>query len=174
MVLQSRTRGKNVRTNLRPISLESAIEEVERLVDQEDWEQLMHSDQLRLAQEAREALVGFQEGEMRFPPTFKVARQKGTTYIKRRVPSYCDRILWKSMPTRRKHIRQVSLRAVPSVSTSDHKPILACFEIQQSKKLALTPLTPSSGFPSWPSSGFSSGHLRGVCVCIKKKCVCAK
>ena len=69
MVLQSRTRGKNVRTNLRPISLESAIEEVERLVDQEDWEQLMHSDQLRLAQEAREALVGVQEGEMRFPPT---------------------------------------------------------------------------------------------------------
>ena len=124
--------------------------------------------------DAGHVLTGFHSAPLNFEPTFKVARTKGYEYNQKRTPSYCDRILWKSMPTRRKHIRQVSLRAVPSVSTSDHKPILACFEIQQSKKLALTPLTPSSGFSSWPSSGFSSGHLRGVCVCIKKKCVCAK
>ena len=147
---------------------------VRELVTATNWERLLAMDQLKESQSKGEAFAGFAEGQIAWAPTFKVRREAGTTYKDQRVPSYCDRILWKSMPTRRKHIRQVSLRAVPSVSTSDHKPILACFEIQQSKKLALTPLTPSSGFSSWPSSGFSSGHLRGVCVCIKKKCVCAK
>ena len=42
--------------------------------------------------------MGFAEGQLDFQPTFKLARQAGVSYNLKRTPSYCDRILWKSMP----------------------------------------------------------------------------
>lgn len=45
-------------------------------------------------------LVGFQEGIPSFPPTFKVHRTSAAIdFNEKRIPSYCDRILWTSLPS---------------------------------------------------------------------------
>uniref|UniRef100_A0A6V2VPM4 Inositol polyphosphate-related phosphatase domain-containing protein n=1 Tax=Emiliania huxleyi TaxID=2903 RepID=A0A6V2VPM4_EMIHU len=109
---------------------------VRDLVEEEDWEALWEADQLRHSQRAGDVLARFSEGQYSFPPTFKVLRQRGAHYKQQRIPSYCDRILWRSMPGRGSSaVTQTSLAAVPGVSTSDHKPVFATFEVAASARL---------------------------------------
>ena len=58
---------------------------------------------------------------MKFPPTFKVERQPGMSYITKRVPSYCDRILWRSFASMEGDVSQTKLESLPDVGSSDHK-----------------------------------------------------
>lgn len=75
---------------------------------------LWEADQLRHSQRAGDVLARFSEGQYSFPPTFKVLRQRGAHYKQQRIPSYCDRILWRSMPGRGSSaVTQTSLAAVP-------------------------------------------------------------
>lgn len=62
----------------------------------------------------------------------------GLRYKQNRVPSYCDRILWRSMPARLGAVTQTCLRSVPAMSTSDHKPVVAAFEVRPSERLPRT------------------------------------
>ena len=94
-----------------------------RLVESESWGPLLAHDQLKASQELRECFVGLREGAITWPPTFKVRRVAGTFYKDQRVPSYCDRILWKSMPCLVDSLQQDEYTSVPAVSTSDHKPV---------------------------------------------------
>ena len=109
---------------------------VSGLVAEEKWSELMEMDQLRRAQRDGEALVGFEEGEPTFKPTFKVVKDiEVTEHQSKRVPSYCDRILWRSMPHLLGKVRLLSLNSCPSVSTSDHKPVRAILEIDPSPEV---------------------------------------
>lgn len=101
------------------------------LVNKKAYAELVEHDQLRLSQAEGTAFIGFQEGPLAYPPTFKVERRAGTRYKLKRVPSYCDRILWKSMPGYEDGILQRQVHSLPSVTTSDHKPVLAHFAVTQ-------------------------------------------
>lgn len=69
----------------------------------------------------------FEEAPIAFPPTYKFDKNSDTydSSKKRRVPSWTDRILWKRDP----HIRNVAYDSVRSLLCSDHRPILARFEM---------------------------------------------
>lgn len=95
------------------------------------YAELLRHDQLRLCQAEGTAFLGFREGAPVFPPTFKVERQAGVQFQHKRTPSYCDRVLWKSMPAREAGLVQTYLGSLPAVSTSDHKPVLAHFRAAQ-------------------------------------------
>ena len=97
-------------------------------------------DQLKVAQARGEAFSGFREGTLAHAPTFKVERKVGFQYKDQRVPSWCGRVLWKSMPRRRQH-RAAVLEAFLGVSTSDHKPVAATFSIEPSPTVE-TPARP--------------------------------
>lgn len=56
-------------------------------------------------------------------------RDEQNAYTEQRIPSYCDRILWNSHPERLGHIRQLQLESVPSMMSSDHKPVTSVFTI---------------------------------------------
>ena len=88
------------------------------------------SDQLRHSRAAGDAFVGFTEGDMKFSPTFKVQRKGGFLYKKQRTPSYCDRVLWKTLvPKYASQVRQMLLNGVGDVTTSDHKPVVSALHI---------------------------------------------
>jgi hypothetical protein len=106
--------------------------QVLKLIHAKDWGALMAADQLRFCQANGEAFAGFVEGPYRFSPTFKVERRPGTHHKKKRIPSYCDRVLWKSMPPLAANVTQSFLCSAPNVSTSDHKPVYAGFDITPS------------------------------------------
>ena len=122
-----------------PTTEDEHFASVSKLIDASDWKALMAADQLRSCQAKGEAFAGFTEGQCDFAPTFKVERKDGMHYKNKRIPSYCDRILWKSMPALKGHVEQKLLCSAPSVSTSDHKPVFAHFSIASSPAVRSAP-----------------------------------
>lgn len=73
-----------------------------------------------MAMRDKKAFNDYQEGQIRFAPTYKF--KDGVNYDRLRVPSWCDRILWKS-----KFVFQTLYDYVPTICLSDHKPVFAYF-----------------------------------------------
>lgn len=110
-------------------SLAERVEWVEDRVAVSDWPGLAAYDELVQERAASKVFVNYHEGPLRFPPTFKFEPGLGT-YTRNRVPSYCDRILWHSLPARRPMISQVAYTSVPAVKSSDHLPVRAVFDLK--------------------------------------------
>eukprot|EP00299_Pterocystis_sp_00344_P013821 c6811_g1_i1.p1 GENE.c6811_g1_i1~~c6811_g1_i1.p1 ORF type:complete len:678 (+),score=147.83 c6811_g1_i1:54-2087(+) len=101
---------------------------VMKAIENEDYDLLYREDQLRREMEAGNVLCGFHETEPKFAPTYKFHRgDEHLVYDSKRIPSYCDRILWSSLPGVAQDLRQVSLSSAADVTTSDHKPVRAIF-----------------------------------------------
>ncbi|XP_011643025.1 inositol polyphosphate 5-phosphatase E isoform X2 [Pogonomyrmex barbatus] len=106
----------------------------------------MHKDQLRNILNEGAVLRGFEEAPIMFPPTYKY--DPGThnfdSSSKQRTPAYTDRILFRGKGHARGYIRRVSHEnstsskdgvieclvydSVPSICTSDHKPVWGVFK----------------------------------------------
>jgi len=108
--------------------IEMEHEEVLELVQQKNWERLLFKDQLKDQQTKGKALSGFSEADISFPPTFKVKKTVDPQYSTQRVPSYCDRVLWKAYPCL--HLRCLKYQSIPEIITSDHKPVHGIFEVE--------------------------------------------
>jgi len=96
------------------------------LIARRDFATLYAADQLRFYRENHSCFVNFVEGHINFPPTYKYERgNREYTTDRMRVPSWCDRILWKSMPGRK--LKQLSYSCADAITTSDHSPVYAGF-----------------------------------------------
>lgn len=144
---------------------------VRRRIAMGDYEDLLKADELIGEMQSNNCVFGrFVEGPLEFLPTFKVHRDREDTltsavaeasspgasaedvsaasaavmamYQKERVPSFCDRVLWHSLPVHRKHAVLLEYNAVPSIITSDHKPVYAVFELTVPRPLTKYPLPP--------------------------------
>ena len=60
---------------------------------------------------------------------FKVLRNEHLAYNEQRIPSWCDRVLWKSLPGFASNVQQTSYEACPEFMSSDHKPIRSAFRV---------------------------------------------
>ncbi|GET93180.1 endonuclease/exonuclease/phosphatase, putative [Leishmania tarentolae] len=100
---------------------------------------LINNDQLSLERARGKVFQGFQEGNLLFRPTYKyeVSAGGGVTlneynfsHKRNRMPAYCDRILYKKRMN--SAARRVTIRLytdVPDVRSSDHRPVVALFDI---------------------------------------------
>ncbi|XP_044021006.1 inositol polyphosphate 5-phosphatase E isoform X1 [Aphidius gifuensis] len=106
----------------------------------------LSKDQLRTILNDGAVLRGFEEGPITFPPTYKYdpGTQTFDSSSKQRTPAYTDRILFKGKGHTRGYIRRVSHEStnsnkdgvieclvydsVPSICTSDHKPVWGVFK----------------------------------------------
>ncbi|XP_012271934.1 72 kDa inositol polyphosphate 5-phosphatase isoform X2 [Orussus abietinus] len=106
----------------------------------------LHKDQLRMILDDGAVLRGFEEAPITFPPTYKYdpGTQNFDSSSKQRTPAYTDRILFKGKGHTRGYIRRVSCDStsaykdgtlecliydsVPSICTSDHKPVWGVFK----------------------------------------------
>ena len=126
---------------------------VRELVAKRDWASLRDRDQLKYAQRRGHAFVDFTEAVADYEPTFKVNRSLAPSPEqgygapknpkKLRVPSWCDRVLWRSLPHLEGALAHKSTRPVPGVTTSDHKPLCSTFALTLSPPLvrSLHPVT---------------------------------
>lgn len=127
------------------------FEEVQTFLKEKQFDKLYAADQLKNSIENGKAFTGFKEAPIEFPPTFKVRRQDGYEYNPQRVSSWCDRILYKSLPSCEGNIVVKSYEAISKSSTSDHKPVRAAFEIAlEPPRTTFTPL-PASSFDKIPT-----------------------
>jgi len=144
---------------------------VRRRIASGNYADLLKADELIGEMQSNNCVFGrFVEGPLEFLPTFKVHRHAEddltdavaqstapgasasavtaastavmSMYQKERVPSYCDRVLWHSLPVHRKHAVLLEYSAVPSINTSDHKPVYAVFELVVPRPLTKYPLPP--------------------------------
>ncbi|XP_070524211.1 inositol polyphosphate 5-phosphatase E isoform X3 [Cardiocondyla obscurior] len=107
----------------------------------------MHKDQLKNTLNEGAVLRGFEEAPILFPPTYKYdpGTQNFDSSSKQRTPAYTDRILFRGKGhSRGGYIRRVSYDSsnshkdgvieclvydsVPSICTSDHKPVWGVFK----------------------------------------------
>ncbi|XP_046470066.1 inositol polyphosphate 5-phosphatase E isoform X1 [Neodiprion pinetum] len=105
----------------------------------------LHADQLCTILKEGSVLNGFKEGAIMFPPTFKYdpGTQNFDSSNKQRIPAYTDRILFKGKDHNRDHVQRVNestnsykdgtlecliYDSVPSICTSDHKPVWGVYK----------------------------------------------
>lgn len=109
--------------------LEQRVEWVRGLIKKGDWRKLVDADQLMRERADDRVFANFQEGDITFAPTFKIDPQTGD-YSTTRVPSYCDRILWHSLPARIDLVKCVQYKSLTTFTKSDHIPVFGEFELE--------------------------------------------
>ncbi|XP_051205943.1 type I inositol polyphosphate 5-phosphatase 8-like [Lolium perenne] len=113
--------------------------ETRSLLERNEWRALLEKDQLRAEQRAGRVFGGgWEEGEIRFPPTYKYLAESDTYAMaalsssgkpsrdKKRTPAWCDRILWRG-----EGVDQVWYERGES-RFSDHRPVNSLFSIRLS------------------------------------------
>uniref|UniRef100_A0A3Q3WG06 phosphatidylinositol-3,4,5-trisphosphate 5-phosphatase n=1 Tax=Mola mola TaxID=94237 RepID=A0A3Q3WG06_MOLML len=116
--------------------LDMDIQEILNYINRKEFDPLLKVDQLNLEREKNKVFFRFVEEEISFPPTYRYERGSRDTYVwqkqkatgmRTNVPSWCDRILWKSYPET--HIVCNSYGCTDDIVTSDHSPVFATFEV---------------------------------------------
>ena len=115
------------------------VQWVQQRVAENDWQTLLAKDQLLMQRRAEKVFAGFEEHSISFAPTFKIDPTTGQ-YSDSRVPSYCDRIMWHSLPARRELVKCLAYEALSSFRESDHVPLHAEFTL--SVPVILPPVRP--------------------------------
>ncbi|KAK7203477.1 Endonuclease/exonuclease/phosphatase [Myxozyma melibiosi] len=102
--------------------------DIEQLVRKGDYDALLFWDQLRNEIKEESLLVGFQEGPIDFPPTYKydIGTTTFDTSEKMRIPAYTDRIFYTPYPS----LAQLDYESFMHYISSDHKPVAATFELR--------------------------------------------
>ncbi|KAM3720794.1 Type II inositol 1,4,5-trisphosphate 5-phosphatase [Dirofilaria immitis] len=106
--------------------------------DDKAFRDMIIYDQLRRAMKLKIIFKNFKESEiLDFRPTFKydINSDNWDSSKKRRVPAWCDRILWWNQKGVR--IRQKFYDSVSSIKFSDHRPVRALFYLNV-RKINLT------------------------------------
>jgi endonuclease/exonuclease/phosphatase family metal-dependent hydrolase len=97
-------------------------------VQQNTFHSLLAHDQLAKEMKTNVRLRSFMEGPIAFAPTYKYDPHSAEydTSEKRRIPAWCDRVLWRARdPTR---VEQLHYRRYePDIS--DHRPVSAAFRV---------------------------------------------
>ncbi|KAG8066956.1 hypothetical protein GUJ93_ZPchr0005g15751 [Zizania palustris] len=110
--------------------------DTQELVDRNDWQSLLEKDQLRVEQRAGRVFVGWEEGLINFPPTYKYLADSDTyaavsssakSHHKKRTPAWCDRILWQGSGMKQLRYARGESRF------SDHRPVSSVFIVQLGK-----------------------------------------
>ncbi|XP_034850972.1 phosphatidylinositol 3,4,5-trisphosphate 5-phosphatase 2 isoform X3 [Mirounga angustirostris] len=116
--------------------LDMDIQEILNYISRKEFEPLLRVDQLNLEREKHKVFLRFSEEEISFPPTYRYERGSRDTYawhkqkptgVRTNVPSWCDRILWKSYPET--HIICNSYGCTDDIVSSDHSPVFGTFEV---------------------------------------------
>ncbi|XP_014756011.1 type I inositol polyphosphate 5-phosphatase 4 isoform X2 [Brachypodium distachyon] len=104
---------------------------VKALVEMRNWKALLDKDQLRIEQRGGRVFVGWKEGRIYFPPTYKYSNNSDkyagddmNQKEKRRTPAWCDRILWYG-----RGLGQLSYVRGES-RFSDHRPVYSVFSAE--------------------------------------------
>lgn len=104
-------------------------EEVDDKLEMGNYLTMLQFDQLSLEREQMRTFMGFSEQAITFKPTYKFDRGTDTydTSEKRRIPSWTDRILFRS--TKEDSIHCDLYDSCNDLKESDHKPVFGSFRV---------------------------------------------
>ncbi|XP_077147164.1 phosphatidylinositol 3,4,5-trisphosphate 5-phosphatase 1 isoform X1 [Ranitomeya variabilis] len=114
----------------------SEAENIIHKIKLQQHQELLPNDQLNMERKESQVFLHFNEEEITFPPTYRYERgarerycytKQKATGIKYNLPSWCDRVLWKSYP--QMHVVCQSYGCTEDITTSDHSPVFATFQV---------------------------------------------
>uniref|UniRef100_A0A674I2H5 phosphatidylinositol-3,4,5-trisphosphate 5-phosphatase n=1 Tax=Terrapene triunguis TaxID=2587831 RepID=A0A674I2H5_9SAUR len=114
----------------------SEAENIIQRIKQQQYPELLGFDQLLMEKKDQKVFLQFEEEEITFAPTYRFERNTREKYaytkqkatgMKFNLPSWCDRVLWKSYPM--VHVVCQSYGCTSDIMTSDHSPVFATFEV---------------------------------------------
>lgn len=111
--------------------IDMSIDEVKEAVRVQNWDSLGLRDQLLVQKNEGNCFVGFEEGEINFPPTYKydTFSDDYDTSEKSRIPAWTDRVLWRRYDNRGKSAKLI-FYGRGELKTSDHRPVIAILDIE--------------------------------------------
>lgn len=94
-----------------------------------NYENVINYDELNQVMTEEKAFKNFLEGRITFEPTYKydINTDNYDTSHKIRIPSYCDRILFRSR--QKGSISCYHYNAVKDIKLSDHRPVFGLYEV---------------------------------------------
>ncbi|KAI3871125.1 hypothetical protein MKW98_015025 [Papaver atlanticum] len=156
--------------------------DTDELLKNKDWETLLKKDQLMIEQRAGRVFKEWEEGNISFAPTYKylnnsdqyvAQNQTSKSKEKRRIPAWCDRILWKG-----KGMKQMWYVRGEN-KFSDHRPVYSLFSVQLDSPITTTATSTSTKGMHFPTEGAAkiraeellvkSSHNQMIQIYRKKK-----
>ncbi|XP_075705636.1 phosphatidylinositol polyphosphate 5-phosphatase type IV-like [Rhinoderma darwinii] len=106
------------------------VESLLKNIKGRDMSSLLKHDHLNDAKNNGSIFVGFKEHTIEFLPTYKfdIGTDTYDTSEKQRIPSYTDRVLFKSQYEG--DVRVLRYDSCPVLKTSDHRPVFGIFEVK--------------------------------------------
>ncbi|XP_075705249.1 phosphatidylinositol polyphosphate 5-phosphatase type IV-like isoform X2 [Rhinoderma darwinii] len=106
------------------------VESLLKNIKGRDMSSLLKHDHLNEAKNNGSIFVGFKEHTIEFLPTYKfdIGTDTYDTSEKQRIPSYTDRVLFKSQYEG--DVRVLRYDSCPVLKTSDHRPVFGIFEVK--------------------------------------------
>ncbi|BGO97869.1 Skeletal muscle/kidney enriched inositol 5-phosphatase [Rhodotorula toruloides ATCC 204091] len=138
--------------------------------DPSTYASLLAYDQLRQERSANRSLHHLREGDITFPPTYKFKPGTRDEYknFKKRVPGWCDRVLYASAAEDEAEV--LSYKSVMDFTRSDHKPVAALVSIPASSATRRLPYrSPYSIDSSWrlkQTIGLVLDRFVGILWCL--------
>ena len=108
-------------------------EECLELIKEKEFEKLSTFDQLTIEKDkGNNSLSYFEEGKLNFYPSYKFDLNSSDydSTEKKRVPSYCDRIIWMNNQKEEIELKQEMYTSLMEYEISDHKPIVSVFNLK--------------------------------------------
>ncbi|XP_061153063.1 phosphatidylinositol 3,4,5-trisphosphate 5-phosphatase 1 [Syngnathus typhle] len=122
----------NYRVDFPNVEAENVVSKIKL----QQYQELLCRDQLNMEINDDKVFLHFAEEEITFAPTYRFERytrdkyaytKAKTTGTKYNLPSWCDRVLWKSYPL--VHVICQAYGCTNDIMTSDHSPVFASFEV---------------------------------------------
>lgn len=93
------------------------------LARQEEYTEMLKYDQLLTQSSECSYLPQLSEAPIKFPPTYKFAKNTSYYDLDKRPPAWCDRILWSA----KSPVQCTKYTSVDSICFSDHKPVYGTY-----------------------------------------------
>ncbi|GAA5900550.1 phosphoinositide 5-phosphatase INP54 [Sporobolomyces salmoneus] len=132
---------------------------------------LLPHDQLHQQLSRQKTLHHLSEAPITFPPTYKFKPGTRETYkdFRKRVPGWCDRILYAVAESETEGFETEMYRSEMDFTASDHKPVTALFNIPSPSSSSLPVKSPYPISPTWRQSqtlGMLLDRLVGLIWCV--------
>lgn len=113
---------------------ELSYEDTLVLIQKKDYKSILDNDQLSIEKKNGKVFNSFKEHPIDFPPTYRfdTGTNQYDTSEKKRVPSYTDRVLYR---TNEKDIQCINYTSHQEYNSSDHKPVFTLFHVMVKKRI---------------------------------------
>ncbi len=112
--------------------IDMETEAIKKCIEKNDIESILENDQFLNEQLSGLDIDNFYEGKIDFMPTYKFKLGSNDYDFSERVPSWTDRIIYKSK--KNYDLIQLDYKSINEVKCSDHKPVYSVFKILSNEK----------------------------------------